>query len=72
MSRLPGPELLQQELCYFLQESDLLRPLDSLEQTVVLAYLGGHGVNCSHEDFSSLPATIEGWLAWAAQYSTAG
>jgi hypothetical protein len=49
-----------------LQETDTRRALDSLEVTVVRAYLVGQGMRFVGTD---PPRTIEGWLAWAEHCS---
>ena len=57
-------EAIRADLQHLLQESDIDRPLDSLERTVVLAYLARQDVT---EDRTSPghASTIREWMTWA-------
>jgi hypothetical protein len=59
---------MRHDLQELLQESDLGRPLDSLETVVVISYLTERDIPATAAGFVS-PHTIEGWLAWVAQRS---
>jgi hypothetical protein len=72
MSTLPQPDQIRAELSHALQETDPLRPLDSLETTIVLAYFTGRGVVVDRNRTKTLPTNMEGWLRWADRHSSAG
>ena len=65
------PDQLRAGLVEVLQETDLRRPLDSLDTTVVLAYLIRHGLRYPEDQMDRCPRTIEGWLTWADRPSPA-
>jgi hypothetical protein len=58
------------ELTALLRETDIRRPLDSLETVVVLTYLRERAVSVP-ESPGERPDTIEGWLAWVERHSPA-
>lgn len=62
-------EEIRADLQHLLQESDIDRPLDSLERTVVLAYLVGQGVTEDHTA-PGRASTIREWMTWADRVSS--
>lgn len=66
----PRPEL-ERDLEFALQETDLNRPLDSLDRVIVLSYLSSKGVDVP-EGSGPTKNTINGWLEWADQFSRTG
>jgi hypothetical protein len=63
---MPRAEQIRADLQRLLQETDLDRPLDSLERTVVLAYLAGRDIT---EGLTSpgRSSTMREWITWADQ-----
>ncbi|MFF3866996.1 hypothetical protein [Micromonospora sp. NPDC001898] len=59
---------LRAQLSHLVQEEDPHRTLDSLEAVVVRTYLTNQGYGAPAEDG---PRTIEGWVAWVGQHSSA-
>lgn len=63
-------EKFQEDLVQRLQERDLDRPLDSLEITVVQAYLVRLGVAVPTGSDLMEKNTIRRWVSWARRCST--
>ncbi|AWT44905.1 MULTISPECIES: hypothetical protein [Streptomyces] len=62
---------LQEELAGLLQEDDPRRRLDSLETVVVLSYFARQAPGRTLPELPDAPRTIEGWVTWADQRSSA-
>jgi hypothetical protein len=66
----PRSRRLRDELTTLLQETDPHRRLDSLESVVVRTHLRQYGME-TDPPATGRPTTIEGWVTWVAERSSA-